>query len=116
MSATSAVLLLAVTKLDARLRARTPRKFAGSFIDFREIARLSRLQSGVVLLKDFMEQNEITCARLSEQSGVSMRTIALLRRGSSPQLVTAQVLANAATILVGRPVAITDLFDVEVRA
>lgn len=63
-------------------------------------------------LSDFMAAHGVTIWTLSDKSGVSPRTISYLRGcAHSPRIGTARRLAKALSALLGRDVAVADVFD-----
>jgi transcriptional regulator with XRE-family HTH domain len=69
-------------------------------------------------LKQTLEQYGITPHKLAMESGLSTATVYPMARGTAERvsLETLQTVADTLMRLVGKPISITDIFDLELTA
>lgn len=65
-------------------------------------------------LERFRRDNRLTPKQLREASGLSERTVQLIRKGNNTTIESARALAAGITSLVGREVTVEELFDLSV--
>lgn len=62
-------------------------------------------------LERFRKQNDVTPKSLVTASGLSPKTVELVRKGSNTTLESAKALASGFSALLGREVRVEELFD-----